>query len=199
MAAPDRGERQGSDGPRPHHPGSGAAGRSARGGRSRGPGARAQRGAQSLGRGTRTAPGAGPVGSTLPDGGLHRAYLRQVFDHLISNAVNFSGDRPDPIIRITGERTGDRGQVSVTDNGVGIPPQQRERVFEAFVRLSPSSTKGSGIGLAIVKRLVGLYGGKVWIESNEPAGCTVRFTLPVLGDLSRRQASAMIETVQTEL
>ena len=129
----------------------------------------------------------------------HRAYLRQVFDNLISNAVNFSGDRPDPIIRITAERTGDRVQFSVTDNGVGIPPQQRERVFEAFVRLSPSSTKGSGIGLAIVKRLVELYGGKVWIESNEPAGCTVRFTLPVLGDLSRRQASAMIETVQTEL
>ena len=129
----------------------------------------------------------------------HRAYLRQVFDNLISNAVNFSGDRPDPIIRITAERTGDRVQFSVTDNGVGIPPQQRERVFEAFVRLSPSSTKGSGIGLAIVKRLVELYGGKVWIESNELAGCTVRFTLPVLGDLSRRQASAMIETVQTEL
>ena len=122
-----------------------------------------------------------------------------MFDNLISNAVNFSGDRPDPIIRITAERTGDRVQFSVTDNGVGIPPQQRERVFEAFVRLSPSSTKGSGIGLAIVKRLVELYGGKVWIESNGPAGCTVRFTLPVLGDLSRRQASAMIETVQTEL
>lgn len=129
----------------------------------------------------------------------HRAYLRQVFDNLISNAVRFSGDRPDPMIRITAERKGERVQFSVADNGVGIPPQQRERVFEAFVRLSPSSSKGSGIGLAIVKRLVELYGGKVWIESNEPAGCTVRFTLPVLGDLSQSRASAIIETVPTEL
>ncbi|MGH7207745.1 MAG: ATP-binding protein, partial [Nitrospiraceae bacterium] len=100
----------------------------------------------------------------------HRAYLRQVFDNLISNAVKFSGNRPDPLIRITAERKGERVQFSVADNGVGIPPQQRERVFEAFVRLSPSLSKGSGIGLTIVKRLVELYGGKVWIESNEPAG-----------------------------
>jgi signal transduction histidine kinase len=129
----------------------------------------------------------------------HRAYLRQVFDNLISNAVHFSADRPDPMIRITAERKGERIQFSVADNGAGIPPQQRERVFEAFVRLSPSSTKGSGIGLAIVKRLVELYGGTVWIDSNEPAGCAVRFTLPVLGDLSRSRASAVTETVQTEL
>lgn len=129
----------------------------------------------------------------------HRAYLRQVFDNLISNAVKFSGNRSDPMVRITAERTGEHVEFSVTDNGVGIPPEQRERVFEAFVRLSPSSGKGSGIGLTIVKRLVELYGGKVWIESNEPTGCIVRFTLPALGELSRGRASAMVETVPREL
>lgn len=139
------------------------------------------------------------LGPHFPMVACHRAYLRQVFDNLISNAVKFSGDRPDPVVRITAERTGDRVQFSVADNGVGIPPQQRARVFDAFVRLSPSASEGSGIGLAIVKRVVELYGGKVWVESNEPAGCIVRFTLPVLGDLSRDRASALIDTVRKEV
>lgn len=114
----------------------------------------------------------------------HRAYLRQVFDNLISNAVKFSGDRSDFRIRIAAERVAERLSVSVADNGIGIPPRQRERVFEPFVRLDSTATQGSGIGLAIVKRIVELYGGRVWIESNAEGGCTVRFTLPVLGDLT---------------
>ncbi|MEW6545117.1 MAG: ATP-binding protein [Nitrospirota bacterium] len=120
----------------------------------------------------------------LPMVACHRAYLRQVLDNLISNSVKFCGDRPDSEIRITAERQGDRVRFSVSDNGVGIPPKDRERVFEPFVRLNPAMAQGSGIGLAIVKRIVELYGGRVWVESNEPAGSTFRFTLPVLADFS---------------
>ena len=75
---------------------------------------------------------------------------------------------------------------SVSDNGVGIPESERRRVFEPFVRLRPAATKGSGIGLAIVRRIVELYGGEVWIEPGIREGCTVSFTLPVLGEFAVR-------------
>jgi len=120
--------------------------------------------------------------AAFPMVACHRAYLRQVFDNLISNSIKFSGDRPDPTIRITTRQTGSEVWFSVTDNGVGIPLQQRERVFEPFVRLNQRSARGSGIGLAIVKRITELYGGRVWIESPEGPGCAVIFTLPALGD-----------------
>jgi signal transduction histidine kinase len=125
------------------------------------------------------------VDNGLPLVACHRAYLQQIFDNLISNAVKFSGDRPDPTLNIAAVRDGNQVQFSVTDNGIGIPLQQRERVFHPFVRLHPDVAQGSGIGLTIVKRIVELYGGRVWIEANDPAGSTVLFTLPVLGDLTR--------------
>lgn len=131
------------------------------------------------------------VARALPMVPCHRAYLRQVFDNLISNAIKFSQNRPDPEIRIEARVKEDRVQFSVIDNGCGIPPQQRARVFEPFIRLSPSSAKGTGIGLTIVKRIVELYGSEVWVEPEGPPGCTVTFTLPVLGDLSAvRQISS---------
>lgn len=113
----------------------------------------------------------------------HRAYLAQVFDNLISNAVKFAGGQEHPVIRIAAERRGECVHFSVSDNGPGIPSDQRERVFEAFVRLAPASAKGSGIGLTIVQRIVDLYGGRVWIESAEP-GCRVLFSMPALGEFA---------------
>jgi signal transduction histidine kinase len=77
--------------------------------------------------------------------------------------------------------------ISVSDNGPGIPPQFRERVFEPFARLHPTKEKGSGIGLTIVKRIVEMYGGRVWVEPNEAPGCTVTFSLPVLFNRSAFQ------------
>lgn len=119
----------------------------------------------------------------------HRAYLYQVFDNLLSNAVKFSAQRPDPTVRISARCQEGRVQFSVSDNGVGIPPEHRGRVFEPFVRLQPEQSKGSGIGLAIVQRIVELYGGRVWIEPNAGGGCTVAFTLPALGSLAPPSAS----------
>jgi len=125
------------------------------------------------------------VDPDLPLVACHRAYLHQIFDNLISNAVKFSAAAPAPVLRIAAERQEDRILFSISDNGPGIPPAFRERVFEPFVRLQPDTAKGSGIGLSIVRRIVELYGGKAWIESNEPAGCRVRVSLPALGDLVR--------------
>ena len=124
------------------------------------------------------------VEKEIPLVACHRAYLRQVFDNLISNAIKFSSHRADPEIRIEARRWGERVQFWVSDNGSGIPPEHRERVFEPFVRVSAPSVKGSGIGLTIVKRIVELYGGEVWVEPESRSGCTVTFTLPALGELA---------------
>jgi signal transduction histidine kinase len=118
----------------------------------------------------------------------HRAYFHQAIDNLVSNAIKFSADRPDPSLAITWRQTGDRVKFSVSDNGIGIPESERRRVFEPFVRLNPSATPGSGIGLAIVRRIVELYDGEVWIEPGVRAGCTVSFTLPILGELTVRRS-----------
>jgi signal transduction histidine kinase/CHASE3 domain sensor protein len=113
----------------------------------------------------------------------HREYLRQVFDNLISNVLKYACNRPDPELRIIACRQGDWVKFTVSDNGPGIPLTQRPRVFDPFVRLD-SDAKGSGIGLTIVKRIVELYGGDVWVEDDDVPGCRIAFTLPTLGDLS---------------
>jgi signal transduction histidine kinase len=118
----------------------------------------------------------------------HRAYLYQAVDNLVSNAVKFSAGQPSPLIGITWRQQGERVQFSIADNGIGIPEPERRRVFEPFVRLNPAASPGSGIGLAIVRRIVELYGGAVRIESNTPAGSRVVFTLPALGDLVSQRA-----------
>jgi signal transduction histidine kinase len=116
----------------------------------------------------------------------HRAYLRQVFDNLISNAIKFSAAQPEPLIQIIAKRHGDMMHFSVSDNGCGIPPKDRERVFQPFVRLD-SSIEGSGIGLAIVKRIVEFYQGKIWVEDSSEQGCTVTFSLHLLAAEALRQ------------
>jgi signal transduction histidine kinase/CHASE3 domain sensor protein len=123
----------------------------------------------------------------------HRAYLRQVFDNLISNAIKFSAGQSEPRIRITAKRQGDMIQFSVSDNGRGVPAEQRAHVFEPFVRLD-SSIEGSGIGLSIVKRIVEFYQGRIWIEDSSSQGCTVTFAMPMLED--RRTVTSGMSTLE---
>ncbi|MGH7255978.1 MAG: sensor histidine kinase, partial [Nitrospirales bacterium] len=118
----------------------------------------------------------------------HRTYLRQVFDNLLSNAIKFMADQQAAEIRITSARKGAEVWFSVSDNGCGIPPEQREQVFEPFVRLQPQLAKGSGIGLPIVKRIVELYRGRVWIEPQSAPGCTVTFAIPAMGGFPFKDA-----------
>lgn len=116
----------------------------------------------------------------LPLVACHSAYLRQVFDNLISNALKFSRSGEPPSIQVGAQVQDHMVCISVKDDGIGIPIAQRQRVFHPFVRLTTASASGSGIGLTIVQRIVELYGGQVWIEGAEGEGCTVRFTLPCL-------------------
>ena len=114
----------------------------------------------------------------LPLVACHVAYLRQIFDNLVSNALKFTRRGESPMVRISGRVQGPMVAFSVKDHGIGIPSTQHTRVFQPFVRLLMSEAPGNGIGLTIIQRIVELYGGKVWIDEVEGPGCTVQFTVP---------------------
>jgi len=107
-----------------------------------------------------------------------RLRLGEVLENLIDNAAKYSGDQPKPIIEI-GTREMQGGLVIfVKDNGIGIEPQHLSKIFGLFDKLDPIS-EGTGIGLAIVKRIIETHGGKVWVESEGLGkGATFCFTLP---------------------
>jgi len=105
--------------------------------------------------------------------------LIQVFQNLISNALKYRRADVRPIIRIGLAEKNDA--VFVTDNGQGIPPELLERIFEPFYRLD-NKEQGSGIGLAVCRRIVEARGGKIWGESVEGQGSTLFFILKGLVD-----------------
>ena len=104
--------------------------------------------------------------------------LRRVFQNLLSNAIEYSGDAP-PRIHVDADRDGDDWILTVRDEGIGIPRDERDRVFEVFERLHGNDeSEGSGIGLALCRRIVERHGGEIWVESEPGEGATFRFTLP---------------------
>lgn len=104
--------------------------------------------------------------------------LGQLFRILISNALQYHGENP-PQLRVSAERQGPDWVFSVRDNGIGIDPRHAERIFGLFQRLhSWDERPGTGIGLAICKRIVELHGGRIWVESQPGSGATFSFTIP---------------------
>jgi len=110
----------------------------------------------------------------LPLVACHGAYLRQIFDNLVSNALKFTRAGESPLVRISGRIAGPMVAFSVKDQGIGIPSTQRIRVFQPFVRLLMSEAAGSGIGLTIIQRIEELYGGKVTDPRGRVARCYSR-------------------------
>ncbi|MEO5335620.1 MAG: PAS domain S-box protein [Magnetospirillum sp. WYHS-4] len=106
------------------------------------------------------------------------AQLQLVFRHLIDNALKFHhSDRP-PEVRISGETIAEGFRFSVADNGIGIAPEYADRIFVMFKRLhTQQAYPGTGIGLAICKRVVERHGGRIWLEASPEGGCAFRFTL----------------------
>lgn len=117
-----------------------------------------------------------------PDFPLVRAdrdRLNQVFDNLLGNAIKFSPNGGEITIQLAD--AGEMVQVAISDTGIGIPPDQLERIFERFYQVDGSVTRkygGAGLGLAIVKRIVEAHGGRIWANSELGRGSTFTFTLP---------------------
>ncbi|WP_265111047.1 PAS domain S-box protein [Halosolutus halophilus] len=103
--------------------------------------------------------------------------LNQVFQNLLSNAIEYSGDEP-PRVHVAAERNTDEWVISVSDEGIGIDPEDRERVFEVFQSLHASDHSGTGIGLALCERIVERHDGDIWVDSDPGEGATFSFTLP---------------------
>ncbi len=104
--------------------------------------------------------------------------LLEVFRHLLGNAVKFMGDQPSPRIEVGVRMDGGEAVCFVRDNGMGIDPGDHERIFELFTRLD-SYVRGTGSGLALVRRIVEVHGGRIWVESEgQGRGAVFCFTLP---------------------
>lgn len=103
--------------------------------------------------------------------------LERVFQNLISNSLKFT-DGAAPHVAISAQPSPEGWTFRVTDNGVGIPPEQAERVFGMFQRLRGRDHPGTGIGLSITRRIIEKHGGRIWAEPGEPTGTVFRFTLP---------------------
>ncbi len=109
--------------------------------------------------------------------------LTQLLANLVGNALKFRHpDRP-PVVRVDARRVGAYWELSCTDNGIGIDPKYAERVFVIFQRLHPKDVyEGTGIGLALCKKIVEYHGGSIWIDLEIPEGTAVRWTLPADDD-----------------
>jgi len=118
------------------------------------------------------------VENQLPLVKCEKTHITEVFQNLLSNAVKFM-DKPQGKVRIGCVEENGFWRFSIADNGLGIEERYFERVFELFKTVQPRDKfEGTGIGLAMAKKIVQLYGGQIWVESQLGKGSTFFFTLP---------------------
>ncbi|ADQ06970.1 integral membrane sensor signal transduction histidine kinase [Caldicellulosiruptor hydrothermalis 108] len=112
---------------------------------------------------------------------IYRDWLKQIFINLIDNAIVYNKENGK--VWVTVEKSNSIVVIKVTDTGIGIPKKEIERIFERFYRVDKGRSRklgGTGLGLSIVKHIVKLYGGKVWVESQEGIGSEFTVTIPIV-------------------
>ena len=125
--------------------------------------------------------GATITSTPLPRVRVDASQLGQLLQNLVDNALKFRGDRPVEV-HVDAERTLQGWTFSIRDNGVGVAAADRERVFDLFERAHGAVGQGSGIGLALCKKIVERHGGRIWVEPGPAGGSIFRFTLPACDD-----------------
>jgi len=117
--------------------------------------------------------------SNLPSLRLYKTPVRQVFQNLISNALKYHKQDQPLVINISAEETSMHWQFAISDNGIGIEEEYFNKIFVLFQRLhNKDEYSGTGIGLAVCKKIIENLGGKIWVESEEGQGSTFYFTIP---------------------
>jgi signal transduction histidine kinase len=144
-------------------------------------------------------PGRTLVLKTLPQVRADKAMIRQVFVNLLSNAFKFTKPKANRVIEIGGVTEEDKTVYYVRDNGIGFDMQDANKLFSVFQRLhSPDEFEGTGVGLAIVKRIINRHGGWVWAEGRVNEGATFYFSLPVERPSAPRKTKPPEETIANE-
>jgi len=127
--------------------------------------------------------GAEVVVGDLPMVMADEVQLMRLFQNLIGNGVKFHREGVAPRVEIAATRDAELWRFCVTDNGMGIPAGSFDEVFEVFRRLSSAERSGTGIGLAVCRRIVERHGGTIWVESSSATGTTFCFTLPIVQEM----------------
>ena len=116
--------------------------------------------------------------------------LEQVFRNLVGNAIKFHGEQP-PQIHVSVDQRGEEWLFSVRDNGIGIDSQYADRIFTIFERLHATKDyPGTGIGLAICKKVVERHGGRIWVESHPGQGAIFFWTIPKASHAALQEPSS---------
>src|SRR5579872_4320777 len=141
--------------------------------------------------------GASVTHDPLPTVQVDRGQMVRLFQNLIGNALKYREADVAPVIHVSAEQSGDDWVIAVRDNGIGFDPQYASSIFTPFKRLhQPDTFPGTGVGLAISRRIVEAHGGRIWAESQPGEGAIFRFTLPVDGKPSRSHTPSVVSSAE---
>jgi len=139
--------------------------------------------------------GASITHDPMPTIQVDRGQMVRLFQNLIGNALKYRKPNQPPKIHVSAEQAGSEWVITVEDNGIGFDPEYASTIFMPFKRLHQvGEYPGSGVGLAICKRIVEAHGGRIWAESKPGEGATFRFTLPVEGRPARSHTAPMVSS-----